>query len=92
MRLGVASYKHLDHSDQGSQCTSEDFQRLLESQDNVCSMNCRGNCWGNAAIESFFATLKTERLSRRQYCTRDELRADVFDYIERFHNPDKRSS
>jgi putative transposase len=55
-------------------------------------MSRRGNCWDNAAIESFFSTLKTERLGRRQYRTRDELRADVFDYIERFYNPKRRHS
>ena len=43
-------------------------------------------------MESFFSTLKTERLSRKQYCTRDSLRADVFDYIERFYNPKRRHS
>lgn len=82
----------LHHSDQGSQYTSEDFQRLLESHGIVCSMSRRGNCWDNAAMESFFSTLKTERLSRRLYSTRDELRADVFDYIERFYNPKRRHS
>jgi len=82
----------LHHSDQGSQYTSEDFQRLLEAHGIVCSMSRRGNCWDNAAMESFFSTLKTERLSRRQYRTRDELRSDVFDYIERFYNPKRRHS
>ena len=82
----------LHHSDQGSQYTSENFQRLLESHGIVCSMSRRGNCWDNAAMESFFSTLKTERLSKRQYKTRDELRADVFDYIERFYNPRRRHS
>ena len=77
----------LHHSDQGSQYTSEDFQRLLETHGITCSMSRRGNCWDNAAMENFFSTLKTERLSRRRYCTRDELRADIFDYIERFYNP-----
>jgi putative transposase len=77
----------LHHSDQGSQYTSEDFQRLLESHGIVCSMSRRGNCWDNAAMESFFSTLKTERLSRRHYRTRNDLRADVFDYIERFYAP-----
>jgi len=67
----------LHHSDQGSQYTSEDFQRLLASHGIVCSMSRRGNCWDNAATESFFSTLKTERLSKRHYKTRDELRADV---------------
>lgn len=82
----------LHHSDQGTQYTSEDFQRLLESHGIVCSMSRRGNCWDNAAMESFFSTLKTERLGRRQYQTRNQLRADVFDYIERFYNPLRRHS
>lgn len=82
----------LHHSDQGSQYTSEDFQRLLDSHGIICSMSRRGNCWDNAAMESFFSTLKTERLSRKRYRTRDDLRADVFDYIERFYNPKRRHS
>jgi putative transposase len=82
----------LHHSDQGSQYTSEDFQRLLNAHGIICSMSRRGNCWDNAAMESFFSTLKTERLSRKHYRTRDDLRADVFDYIERFYNPKRRHS
>lgn len=82
----------MHHSDQGSQYTSEDFQRLLESHGIVCSMSRRGNCWDNAAMESFFSTLKTERLNRKRYRTRDEVRADVFDYVERFYNPRRRHS
>jgi putative transposase len=76
----------------GSQYTSEDFQRLLESHGIACSMSRRGNCWDNAVMESFFSTLKTELLGRRQYRTRNQLRADVFDYIERFYNPKHRHS
>jgi len=53
-------------------------------------MSRRGNCWDNAAMESFFSTLKTERLSKNYYRTRDDLRADLFDYIERFYNPRQR--
>ena len=82
----------MHHSDQGTQYTSEDFQRLLNAHGIICSMSRRGNCWDNAATESFFSTLKTERLSRKQYRTRDELRADVFDYIERFYNQKRRHS
>lgn len=82
----------MHHSDQGSQYTSENFQRLLESHGITCSMSRRGNCWDNAAMESFFSTLKTERLSKKHYRTRDELRADVFDYIERFYNARRRHS
>jgi putative transposase len=61
----------LHHSDQGSQYTSEDFQRLLSAHGVTCSMSRRGNCWDNAAMESFFSTLKTERTNRTQYPTRD---------------------
>ena len=50
-------------------------------------MSRRGECWDNAAMESFFSTLKTERCARTVYRTREQARADVFDYIERFHNP-----
>lgn len=82
----------LHHSDQGSQYTSEDFQRLLADQGITCSMSRRGDCWDNAAIESFFSTMKTERTNRRRYRTRDQARADVFDYIERFYNPRRRHS
>ena len=82
----------LHHSDQGSQYTSEDFQRLLADQGITCSMSRKGDCWDNAAMESFFSTMKTERTARRTYVTRDEVRADVFDYIERFYNPRRRHS
>jgi putative transposase len=82
----------LHHSDQGSQYTSEDFQRLLADQGITCSMSRKGDCWDNAAMESFFSTMKTERTARRTYVTRDEARADVFDYIERFYNPRRRHS
>lgn len=82
----------LHHSDQGSQYTSDDFQRLLSAHGITCSMSRKGNCWDNAAMESFFSSLKTERVDRRQYATRDEARADVFDYIERFYNPRRRHS
>ena len=82
----------LHHSDQGSQYTSEDFRRLLADQGILCSMSKKGDCWDNAVLESFFSSLKTERTSRKHYATRDEARADVFDYIERFYNPRRRHS
>jgi putative transposase len=84
--------KLLHHSDQGSQYTSEEFQRLLAAQGIVCSMSRRGDCWDNAAMESFFSTLKLERANRRRYQTRDDARADLFDYIERFYNPRRKHS
>jgi putative transposase len=58
----------------------------------VCSMSRSGNVGDNAAMESFFPSLKTERIGRKTYRTRDEARADVFDYIERFYNPKRRHS
>lgn len=82
----------MHHSDQGSQYTSDDFQQLLKSQNITCSMSRRGECWDNAAMESFFSTLKTERCMRTVYRTREEARADVFDYIERFYNPFRKHS
>ncbi len=74
----------LHHSDQGSQYTSEQFQRLMKDNGVTCSMSRSGNCWDNAAMESFFSSLKTERIRKNIYRSRDQARADVFDYIERF--------
>jgi putative transposase len=82
----------LHHSDRGSQYTSEPFQRLMADHGVVCSMSRSGNCWDNAAMESFFSSLKIERVARKVYRTRDQAKADVFDYIERFYNPRRRHS
>ncbi len=82
----------LHHSDQGSQYTSGQFQRLLADNGIPCSMSRAGNVWEDSAMESFFSSLKTERTARKVYRTRDEARADVFDHIERFHNPRRRHS
>jgi len=82
----------LHHSDQESQYTSEQFQRLLLDNGITCSMSRAGNVWDNSAMESFFSSMKTERTARKVYRTRDAARADVFDYIERFYNPRRRHS
>ena len=82
----------LHHSDRGSQYTSEQFQRLMSGHGLVCSMSRSGNVWDNAAMESFFSSLKTERTARKMYRTRNEAKADVFDYIECFYNPKRRHS
>jgi putative transposase len=82
----------LHHSDRGSQYTSEQFQRLMEDHGVSCSMSRSGNVWDNAAMESFFSSLKAERVARKTYRTRDEAKADVFDYIERFYNTKRRHS
>jgi putative transposase len=55
-------------------------------------MSRSGNVWDNAAMESFFSSLKTERTARKLYRTRDEAKADLFDYIERFYNSKRRHS
>jgi putative transposase len=52
----------------------------------LCSMSRKGDCWDNAPMESFFATLKGELVEERDYLTRDEARADVFQYVEGFYN------
>jgi putative transposase len=82
----------LHHSDRGSQYTSEQFQRLMADHGVACSLSRSGNVWDNAAMESFFSSLKTERISRKTYRSRDEAKADVFDYIECFYNPKRRHS
>ena len=71
---------------ESAQYTSERFQKLMADHGVVCSMSRSGNVWDNAAMESFFSSLKTERTARKTYRTRDEAKADVFDYIERFYN------
>ncbi|RUP29429.1 MAG: IS3 family transposase [Curvibacter sp.] len=82
----------LHHSDQGSQYTSEHFQKLLDEQGITCSMSRAGEVWDNSAMESFFSSLKTERTARKVYRTRGQARSDVFDYIECFYNPTRRHS
>ena len=82
----------LHHSDQGSQYSSEQFQRLLTDQGITCSMSRSGNVWDNSAMESFFSSLKIERVHRKVYATRDQAKADMFDYVERFYNPTRRHS
>jgi putative transposase len=80
----------IHHSDRGSQYTSDDFRDELEKHGIKCSMSGRGNCYDNAVVESFFGLLKRERVNRARYRTRDEARADVFDYIECFYNRKRR--
>ncbi|HBO7171442.1 TPA: IS3 family transposase [Pseudomonas aeruginosa] len=75
------------HSDRGSQFTNADYQRFLNLNTLVCSMSAVGHCDDNAACEGFFGQLKRERVAHQSYRTRDEARADLFDYIDRFHNP-----
>ncbi|SFU20592.1 putative transposase [Kosakonia arachidis] len=73
------------HSDR-SQYGSDDWQRFCRANNLATSMSLRGNCWDNAVAESFFNSLKKERIRKRIYKTRDLTRADIFDYIEVLYN------
>jgi len=80
------------HSDRGSQYACGDYQQALSSHGMLASMSRKGDCWDNAPMESFFHTLKTELVHHRAYQTRQEARADVFNYIETFYNRTRRHS
>lgn len=82
----------LIHSDQGSQYDSMEWHKFCRDNNLEPSMSRRGNCWDNAVAESFFGSLKKERIRKRIYQTRDLARADVFDYIEGFYNRRRRHS
>ena len=74
------------HSDRGSQYASDDYQALLARHGIECSMSGRGDCYDNAMMESFWATLKGELVHQRRYATRDEARRSICEYIEAFYN------
>ena len=82
----------LHHSDRGSQYCSHDYQQLLRGYGMTASMSRKGNCWDNAPMESFFNSLKNERVFHRRYADRAEAKADLFDYIEVFYNRKRRHS
>lgn len=81
----------LHHSDRGSQYCALDHQALMQRHGITVSMSRKGNCWDNACTESFFGTLKRERIHRRRYETREEARLDVLDYLA-FYNGRRRHS
>jgi transposase InsO family protein len=82
----------LHHSDRGVQYACKDFQTLLVTHGIGCSMSRKGDCWDNAVAESFFHTLKAELVRDRNYKTRQEATADIFEYIEVFYNRQRRHS
>lgn len=82
----------MHHSDRGSQYCSEDYQELLREYGMLVSMSRKGNCWDNAPMESFFNSLKNERVHMQRYTTREEARQDIFEYIELFYNRSRRHS
>ena len=96
LRMGVGRRRPapglVHHSDRGVQYCSLDFQKLLTVFGMTCSMSRKGDCWDNAVAESFFGTLKTERVFFADYKTRDEARRDIVDYIEMFYNSRRRHS
>ena len=77
----------LHHSDRGVQYAAQDFRQTLKIYDVTPSMSGKACCYDNAAIESFFATLKTECFQNRIPKNRAQARAMLFDYIETFYNP-----
>jgi putative transposase len=82
----------IHHSDRGSQYASDVFQARLAEYGMTCSMSRKGNCWDNAPTESFFNSLKNERVHGTRYATREAAIADLFDYIEPFYNRSRRHS
>jgi len=82
----------LHHSDRGIQYACTAYQTMLRQHGMVSSMSRRGDCWDNAVVESFFASLKVERLHERRFVTPEQVEAEVSDYIERFYNRQRRHS
>ncbi|MBE7521964.1 MAG: IS3 family transposase [Burkholderiales bacterium] len=82
----------MHHSDRGSQYASGVFQDKLVEFGMTCSMSRKGNCWDNAPTESFFNSLKNERVHGTRYATREAAIADLFDYIEVFYNRRRKHS
>jgi len=82
----------LSHSDRGSQYASEHYQVLLARHGITCSMSRQADCWDNAPMESFFASLKKELVHDADFATRAEARAAIFEYIEVFYNNQRRHS
>jgi transposase InsO family protein len=93
LRMAIASRRPeaglLHHSDRGSQYAGFVYQSLLSDHQMVVSMSRTGDCYDNAAMESFFGTLKCELVHDRHYHTRDEARQDIFEYIEVFYNRER---
>ena len=83
---GQASGEHLFHSDRGSQYAGHRFQEQLNRAGLTCSMSRKGDCWDNAPVESFFATLKKELVHQEKYATREQAKASLFEYIEVYYN------
>jgi transposase InsO family protein len=82
----------LHHSDRGSQYASDAFQDKLKAYGMICSMSRKGNCWDNSPTESWFNSFKNERIHSVRYATHEEMKAEVFEYIEVFYNRKRQHS
>src|SRR6185295_816342 len=82
----------LHHSDRGCQYTSGAYQERLGRHGMQCSMSRKGNCWDNAVVESFFATLESELIEGADWHTHNEARRDLFHYLETWYNRRRRHS
>ena len=89
---GSSPSELIAHSDRGSQYASKHYQRILREEGITCRMSRRGNCWDNAAMESFFASLKKELVHDEDYATREEAKGSIYEYIEAFDNRVRRHS
>ena len=82
----------IHHTDRGSQYCSHDYQKILRNQGFQVSMNGKGNCYDNAAVETFFNSLKAELIWLRNWDTRRDAEIALFEYINGFYNPRRRHS
>lgn len=82
----------IHHTDRGSQYCSHDYQKILRRHGFLVSMSGKGNCYDNAAVETFFKTIKAELLWQRSWQTRREAEMAIFEYINGFYNPRRRHS
>lgn len=82
----------LHHTDRGAQYAANQYQAVLNQHRFQSSMSCRGNCYDNAPMESFFASLKAELPCYGHYVTRQQARLEIFEYIEIFYNRQRRHS
>jgi transposase InsO family protein len=78
--------------DRGSQYAAAMYQQRLAARGMACSTSRPGNCWDNAVAESFFATLKSELVYLRRFQTRQEVKTEIFEYLEGFYNRQRRHS
>ncbi|MEJ5148867.1 MULTISPECIES: IS3 family transposase [Sphingobacterium] len=81
------------HSDRGTQYACEKFSKILDSYKIITrSMSRKGNCWDNAVAESFFKTLKSEQIYGNKLVSKEQMKTDLFEYIEIWYNRERRHS